>query len=293
MTRDNQKKIIRVFPRMTTATPDDPNVRICRPPIRFDDDADEIHISVVFTWDIPIAEELEKVWKFVAPVKIGGPAFDDRGGDFTPGMYVKKGYVITSRGCPNHCWFCSVPRREGSIRELPLTEGYNLLDSNILACSDEHIKAVFRMLAVEKKKHRKPVEFTGGLEAARLKQWHVDALRDLRPKQLFFAYDTPDDLEPLVEAGKMLHTAGFTHTSHCLRCYVLCGYRGDTFAAAEQRMRAAMSAGYMPMAMLYRDTIGDRSLDWMRWQRKWARPVLMAGNTAKINKQLKEKGIGQ
>ena len=39
------------------------------------------------------------------------------GGDFVPGRYLAPGYVITSRGCPNRCWFCSVWRREGALRE--------------------------------------------------------------------------------------------------------------------------------------------------------------------------------
>ncbi len=159
------KRIIRVFPRKTAATPEDDLVRVATPPGLFDV-ADEVHISVTWTYDLKIADKLASQWAQVAPVKMGGPAYDDPGGDFVPGMYVKKGYVMTSRGCPNHCWFGSVPRREGTIRELPITEGHNLLDSNILACSDEHIKAVFAMLAEGKKKYRKPVEFTGGLEAA-------------------------------------------------------------------------------------------------------------------------------
>lgn len=268
-------KIIRVFPRKTKATPDDIDVRICTTPGMFDE-ADEIHIPVIWTYDKPVAEKLEKQWRQVAPVKVGGPAYDDPGADFVPGMYVKKGYVMTSRGCPNSCWFCSVWRREGkAVRELPITEGHNLLDSNILACSDEHIKAVFAMLAAGKKKYRKPVEFTGGLEAARLKQWHVEALRELRPKQLFFAYDTPDDLEPLVEAGKMLHGVGFTASSHCLRAYVLCGYQGDTVESAQKRMSQTMAAGFMPMAMLYRDSKGKRDEQWARWQRKFARAAIM------------------
>jgi hypothetical protein len=210
----------------------------------------------------------------VAPVKLGGPAYDDPGGNFVPGLYVKKGYVMTSRGCPNHCWFCSVPKREGTIREIPITEGHNLLDSNILACSDDHIKAVFSMLADGKKKYKKPVEFTGGLEAARLQQWHVDALRELKPKQLFFAYDTPDDLEPLVEAGKMLHAAGFTVTSHCLRAYVLCGYKGDSHSKANKRMEEVIMAGFLPMAMLYRDKEGKRDPAWIKWARPWVRTAI-------------------
>jgi hypothetical protein len=160
------------------------------------------------------------------------------------------------------------------LRELPITEGRNVLDDNLLACSDEHIRRVFDMLKGQKKVGR--IEFTGGFEAKRLKQWHVEALLELRPKQMFFAYDTPDDLEPLQRAGRMLIDAGFTTASHTLRAYVLCGYPQDTFEAAGKRMREAMNAGFMPMAMLYRDKTGNRELEWMRWQRKWARPAIIA-----------------
>lgn len=166
------------------------------------------------------------------------------------------------------------------IRELPITEGYNLLDNNILACSDQHIKKVFKMLAEGKKKYRKRIEFTGGLEAARLKQWHVDELRKLRPKQLFFAYDTPDDLEPLRVAGKMLLEAGWTTESHTLRCYVLCGYEGDTIPAAEKRMTETLGAGFIPMAMYYLDPKKGKvkPLEWAKWQRRWARPAIIAND---------------
>lgn len=267
-------RIIRVFPRKTAATPDDALVRVAEPPGLFDE-ADEVHISVAFTWDLPAAEKLERMWRHVAPVRIGGPATGEAGGDFVPGRYVKRGYVLTSRGCPNRCWFCSVWRREGAeIRELPITEGWNVLDDNLLACSDEHIRDVFRMLNGQKSNGR--IQFTGGLEAVRLKPWHVDALRELRPKQMFFAYDTPDDLEPLKVAGRMLLDAGFTTTSHALRAYVLCGYLGDSFSAAGKRMAETMAAGFMPMAMLYRDQRGERSTDWMKWQRKWARPAIIS-----------------
>lgn len=267
-------RIIRVFPRKTAATPDDALARVnCQPGLF--DEADEVHISVAFTWDLPLAERLERMWKHVAPVRIGGPATGEAGGDFVPGRYVKRGYVLTSRGCPNRCWFCSVWRREGTaIRELSITEGRNVLDDNLLACSDEHVRAVLAMLARQKRSGR--IEFTGGLEAARLQPWHVEALRSLRPKQMFFAYDTPDDLEPLRAAGRMLLDAGFTTTSHALRAYVLCGYPGDTFAGAGKRMAETLSAGFMPMAMLYRDKSGARSSDWMRWQRKWARPAIIS-----------------
>ena len=33
---------------------------------------DEVHVSVTFTWDLPKAERLADLWKYVAPIKIGG-----------------------------------------------------------------------------------------------------------------------------------------------------------------------------------------------------------------------------
>ena len=121
-------------------------------------------------------------------------------------------------------------------------------------------------------KQKNPVEFSGGLEAKLLKDWHVSLLWDLRPKQMFFAYDTPDDLEPLVEAGKKLNYANFTR-NHC-RCYVLIGYENDTFAKAKKRLLKTWEVGFMPMAMLYIGEDGYADKEWRKFQRLWDRPAI-------------------
>lgn len=54
-------KIARVFPRRTTATPDDELVFFGPPPLLILPEIDEVHISVAFTYDRPKAEELAKV----------------------------------------------------------------------------------------------------------------------------------------------------------------------------------------------------------------------------------------
>lgn len=98
-------RLIRVFPRKTKATPDD-DLAYFGPP---------------------------------APVKVGGVAYGDRGEDFIPGRYIKPGYVFTSRGCPRRCWFCSVWKRDPEPRLLPIIDGWNVLDDNLLACPRGHM----------------------------------------------------------------------------------------------------------------------------------------------------------
>ena len=265
--------IARVFITKTSVTPTDDYVYIdCEPPFTLQPDVTEVHISVTFSWDMARADQLYKAWASLGlPINIGGPAFDKPSYDFVPGRYVKDGCTITSRGCPNHCWFCAVPRREKGLRELPIQDGWNVLDDNLLACSDDHVEKVFRMLERQPEK----ANFTGGLEAKLLRPWHAKRLRDLKTLRLYFAYDTPDDYEPLVQAGRVLMDAGFSDTRSALNCYCLIGYRGDTFSKAETRLRQAWDAGFMPYAMLYRDETGNTDKDWRKFQRLWVRPQII------------------
>ena len=264
-------RLIRVFPRIIpTTTPRDELARFNLPSKA--DEADAVHVSVTFTYDLPAAEVLAKAWQYVAPVTIGGPAVNSRGEDFIPGRYLKHGYTITSRGCPNRCWFCSVWRREGgTVRELPIMDGHNILDDNLLACSETHIRAVFAMLARQKQRP----EFTGGIEAKILQPWHAEEMRKLKPKSVFFAYDTPDDYEPLRQASRIMLEAGHTETSHVMRAYVLCGHQKDDMASADKRMYQCLDLGMMPMAMLYRDYSGKTGRVWRQWARTWIRTEIV------------------
>ena len=273
-------KIARVFPSRTSMTPvDELAFRECPPPGLALPDIDEVHVSVTFTWDLPWAEQLAEAWRVLGvPVRMGGPAFNAPGGAFIPGRYLREGMVITSRGCPNRCWFCAVPKREGGLRELPITEGWNVLDDNLLACSDDHVRAVFDMLA---RQDRPPV-FSGGLEAKLLKPWHAERLRELHADRMYFAYDTPDDYEPLVEAGKILRAAGFQIHGHRMRCYVLVGYPGDTLVRAQNRLEDTIRAGFMPFAMLYRDRSGARAPEWIPFTNEWVKPQIVGTKMREI-----------
>lgn len=280
-------RIARVFPTKTSMSPDDELAFFTEQPqfIEMMPEVDEVHISVTFTWDIPKAERMEKAWRVLGvPVRVGGVAVGSKPCEFVPGMYLKKGMTITSRGCNNKCWFCDVWRREGKLREMAVQEGHNVLDNNILGCSDTHVTKLFEMLKQQKERPT----FTGGLEAKILKPWHAEALLKLNPKTMYFAYDTKDDYEPLIDASKLLHTVGFSWTTHAIGCYCLIGYPKDTFEKAEKRLNDLMKLGYFPYAMLYRDHTGDRDPAWVAFQREWLRPRIVATKYAVINTARKE-----
>jgi len=260
--------IARVFPRKTKGTPDDPLVFFGYPRAKLVPEVDEIHVSVSFTGDKPYAESLANAWyKTGIPVKIGGPAYDQVTDTFVPGLYLHKGYVITSVGCNNSCWFCKVHKRAGKLRPLPITEGNIVQDDNFLLNSKDHIISVFDMLS----KQPERAVFSGGLESKLLKPWHVELMQKVKTAQMFFAYDTVDDYEPLIIAGKLLQEAGYTLRKRKTFCYVLMGYPGDTFEKAEKRCKDTLKAGFIPFAMLHMDDNGFQDPTWAAFQRSWCR----------------------
>jgi hypothetical protein len=240
-------------------------------------EADEVHIDVTFTYDKPIAERLAEDWKRVAPVKVDGVAYMNNSLEFIPGRYIKPGYTITSRGCPRKCWFCKVPKIWPTATPLPIVDGWNVLDDNLLACPEPHVRAVFAML----QRQGRQVEFTGGLEAAALQDYQVDLLASLKPRpNCFFAYDPGDTLESMVNAAKRLIEAGFTARSHRLRSYVLIGYPFDTFDKATKRLADVLSLGFTPHAMLWQPETPSAEKwrpapEWRKFQRQWARPAII------------------
>jgi hypothetical protein len=267
---------IRVFPYRGTWTPTDDGAYIGEPPLwRPATPETPVHISVTFTWHKAEAERIAGAWRhYYRNVIVGGPAYEDRGGEYTPGMYLKHGCTITSRGCPKKCGWCFVPKREGSVRELQIKPGWIVQDNNLLACSEKHIRAVFDMLRAQNKR----IYFNGGLDKHFLKPWHREMFDSIKVAEMWWACDTAADLPNLETVTGIMD--GYSRDK--MRCYTMIGYNGETTDDAEKRLRRVWELGFMPFAQLYQsDTPKAYSQDWRDLQRHWSRPAIMRSSNAR------------
>ena len=260
-------RVARVFPVRTSYTPVDVDAFVGMPYLDTPK-YDEVHISCTFTWDKEQCEFLKKQWQDYAPVvKVGGCAYGSYSGDFISGMYVKKGVTFTTRGCPNNCSFCLVPKREGKLRELPIVEGNIIQDNNILAASKEHLSKVFKMLETQK-----DIKFKGGLETRRITHGIAYELSRLKITNLWLACDTDGALKDIKKAVEILRRYGFKRDK--LYCYSLVG---DDIEKNEMRNREIWNIGCIPFAQLYQPA--EKKIEYSnafkRFVRAWSKPAII------------------
>ncbi len=264
--------MIRVFARKTKWTPTDDLAFYTKPPLFVREWSKDtlVMVSATFTWDIEKAYALARAWKLhFDNVQVGGPAFGDKGGEFVPGRFVKKGVTFTSRGCPKRCPWCLVRQREGEIRELEIRPGYIVQDNNLLACTVKHIETVFEML----KWQLKPIQFFGVLDIDHLKPWHVEEFKKIKIGKcgLCVACDRPEDLKRLDKAADMLSDFSIEKK----RCYVLVGFNGETKEQAQTRCVAVLAKGFLPYAQKYRpENANSARGDWREFCYFWTKPNL-------------------
>jgi pyruvate-formate lyase-activating enzyme len=211
------------------------------------------YLSVVFTWDLPEAKAVAEASK--KKVVAGGPAVALMDG-YLAGVakigedlpypvlpFHNPAAVFTSRGCPNACEFCAVPRTEGPFRELAAWEPKPLVcDNNILASSKRHFGKVIDSL--------KPlpfVDFNQGLDARLFRPRHASRLAELKAVKVRFAFDHRAGETVLVDAVRLARSRGLKDIS----VYVLVGYK-DTPADARARLELVKSLGIRPWPMRYR-----------------------------------------
>ena len=271
-------RILRVFPKRTSYTPDDDLAFVGMPPMAdFIPEHDEVHVSCTFTWDMDECEDLAYQWEGVTkkPVRLGGPAYHSPTDDFTPGLYVKKGIIFTSRGCNNNCPWCGVRQIEGKLRELPITPGNVIQDNNFLQCSRAHKEKVFDML-----RSQHGIAFRGGLETDLIDDHFISNITSLRIAELWLACDTDAQLPRFKAACEKLTSAGFTRNQ--IRCYSLIGHDME---AEEQRNREIWRIGAMPYSQLERDFSREKteySAEWRAFERRWQRPAIMKAHMREV-----------
>ena len=261
-------RVIRVFPRRTSLTPNDSYAFVGSPPM-WRPEAEEVHVSCTFTWDVSEAIRLQQDWGQYYPiVKLGGPAIKRDDSDFLPGFYLKNGVTFTSKGCNNNCSWCLVPEYEGKLRELPdFSDGHIIQDNNLLQCSLGHIKEVFDML----RSQRKAAVFSGGIDARLVTDPIAELFRSIRIRTLFLAADTTASLLPLQEAVEKL---SFLRRDK-LQCYVLIG-KDEDIRKSEFRLKRVWEIGCLPFAQLYqpRDHWIGYNSEWKDLARQYSRPAI-------------------
>lgn len=270
------KKVLRVFIRKTSQTPDDDYVRIGMPDLFMPKDVKKVHISTIFSWDKEEALILQKNYQQYYPkVIVGGPAFANGSYNpkFIPGRYVKKGITITTRGCNFNCPWCLVPKYEGRFREINIEAGNIIQDNNILLANREHLQKVFQMLRTQKQ-----IRFLGGLDKRLLLDWHIEELRSLKIKELWLSFDSWSSKISFVRVMKRLKKAGFSRNQ--IRCYVLVGFN-EPIQAGEGRLRFVYNCGALPYAQNYQPIsgkkrfAGETSREDNLFVRKWSRPAII------------------
>jgi len=206
-----------------------------------------LYISVPFTWLLECAEQIARAWH--GPVIAGGPAVSLMGctgwaemgeSPVEPLVFHNPCATFTTRGCPNRCAFCAVPKIEGGFRELPEWRHAPVIcDNNLLAASRKHFERV-----IESLKPFPACDFNQGLDARRFNTWHADLIAILRNPMVRFSLDSSKDADAVVAAIERTRNAGLKH----IGIYVLIGYN-DTPDDARMRLEFVQSMGIRPNPM--------------------------------------------
>lgn len=200
-----------------------------------------LYISVPFTWLMEDARQLSAMHK--GRVVIGGPGTmaPSECPGFEPVIFHNPAATFTTRGCPNRCPFCAVPRLEGDFREIPdFRPAPVVCDNNLLAASRAHLERV-----VDRLKGFPFVDFNQGLEARRFTREVADLFASLRCK-VRFAFDHISAEAAVADAINLCRE----RTTKNIGVYVLIGFN-DTPEEARYRLEKVREWGIRPNAMRY------------------------------------------
>lgn len=160
-------------------------------------------------------------------------------------------YGFLSRGCPRGCSFCHVEAKEGraSRKVADLSEFWDgqknivLSDPNILACRQ------WKDLLQQLIDSRANVDINQGLDIRMMTEEKAEMLKQIKMKQLHFAWDRYEDKEKILPKFKMFkEMTGINERN--LIVYVLCNF-DTTIEQDLERIYTLRKLGYWAYVMLY------------------------------------------
>ena len=170
-----------------------------------------------------------------------------------PELTKNTAYGFLTRGCPNNCPFCIVCAKEGrkSYKVADLSEWWDgqknivLCDPNILACR-EHID-----LLVQLANSRAKVDINQGLDARLLTKENIAIIKQIRLKEIHFAWDLMKNSEAVLDGLRlwMKHGKKVAHGSWGT-VYVLVNF-DTTMEENLYRIETLDAMGFDPFVMAY------------------------------------------
>lgn len=210
---------------------------------------DVLYLSVVFSWDMAAAEFLAGAHS--GKVIAGGPAVAFAGApwaetpdtcDYDVLAMHNPCATFTTRGCPNKCPYCLVPKTEGEFRELRWWKPAPVIcDNNLLACSELHFENVIDSLRLFP-----ACDFNQGLDARLFTRWHAEQIATLQKPKVRFALDQSGNKSTVADAIIIARAAGIRDFG----VYVLIGHN-DTPGDALTRLELVREWGIWPNPMRF------------------------------------------
>lgn len=240
---------------------------------------DKVYMAKVFTFTddyrqfITNAEQIEKGGTGYDFFKQLPGEIDMMQPDYSlyPQIDTKTAYGFLTRGCPNHCKWCIVPKKEGNIvpymdiEDIAINGRTNiiLLDNNILA-SEYGVRQIEKIAKLELR-----VDFNQALDARLVTDDIAKLLANVKwIKRIRFGCDTPKQIEECERAISLIDSYGYKG-EYFLYCILL------EFEESYQRInywRGKWNRRVFPHAQPFRHLDNKHHIipQWQKDMARWA-----------------------